>query len=141
MMADSPYELFAATQGRTMRNDAIISVVDNDESVRMALDSLLRSSGYTVRTYAGAHDFLFSDGPRLTSCLISDIQMPDMDGIQMYEELATMGIHIPVIFITGNPEAQRPLSKNARKPVAFLPKPFATDKLMACIDIALERRI
>jgi FixJ family two-component response regulator len=122
-----------------MRNEAIISVVDNDESVRMALDSLLRSSGYTVRTFAGAHDFLFSDGPRLTACLISDIQMPDMDGLQMYEELSTMGIHIPVIFITGNPDAQRPLSNGAREPVGFLPKPFATDKLMNFIEIALKR--
>jgi FixJ family two-component response regulator len=141
MMADSLHELSAATQGRTMRNDAIISVVDNDESVRMALDSLLRSSGYTVRTYAGAHDFLFSDGPDVTSCLISDIQMPDMDGIQMYEELSVKGIHIPVIFITGNPDAQRPLSNSAREPVAFLPKPFVTDKLMAFIDIALRRTV
>jgi FixJ family two-component response regulator len=141
MMADSPYELFAATQGRTMRNEAIISVVDNDESVRMALDSLLRSSGYTVRTFAGAHDFLSSDGPWVTSCLISDIQMPDMDGIQMYEELATMGIYIPVIFITGNPDARRPLSNSAREPVAFLPKPFATDKLIDFIDLALKRSV
>ncbi|MEJ5061433.1 MULTISPECIES: response regulator transcription factor [unclassified Pseudomonas] len=124
-----------------MRNDAIISVVDNDDSVRMALDSLLRSSGYAVRTYAGAHDFLFSDGPNVTSCLISDIQMPDMDGIQMYEELATKGIHIPVIFITGNPDAQRQLSNKAREPVAFLPKPFATNKLMEFIDIALKRPV
>jgi FixJ family two-component response regulator len=122
-----------------MCNKAMIAVVDNDESVRMALDSLLRSSGYTVRTYAGAHEFLFSDGPGVTSCLISDIQMPEMDGIRMYEELAAMGIHIPVIFITGNPDAQRPPGIGTREPIAFLPKPFATDKLLASIETALER--
>lgn len=122
-----------------MRNKAMIAVIDNDESVRMALDSLLRSSGYTVRTYAGAHEFLFSDGPGVMSCLISDIQMPEMDGIRMYEELAAVGIHIPVIFITGNPDAQRPPGIGTREPIAFLPKPFATDKLLASIETALER--
>lgn len=122
-----------------MRIDAIISVVDNDESVRMALDSLLRSSGYTVRTYAGALEFLFCEGPHITSCLISDIQMPEMDGIQMYEALATRGIHIPVIFISGNPSAQRPLCPGARQPIAFLPKPFPTEKLLAFIQIALDK--
>ena len=123
-----------------MHDEAMIAVVDNDESVRMALDSLLRSSGYTVRTYAGAHEFLFSDGPVITSCLISDIQMPDMDGITMYEQLAARGIHIPVIFITGNTYAQRPPGKSARTPIAFFPKPFSTDKLLACIETVLNRR-
>lgn len=122
-----------------MRNEAIISVVDNDESVRMALDSLLRSSGYTVRTYAGAHEFLFSDGPIMTFLLISDIQMPEMDGIEMYEALSNRNIHIPVIFISGNPDAQRQPCANAKTPLAFFPKPFSTEKLLACIETALSR--
>jgi FixJ family two-component response regulator len=126
-----------------MRNEAMIAVVDNDESVRMALDSLLRSSGYTVSTFAGAQEFLCSNEPGLTSCLISDIQMPDMDGIRMYEELATMGIHIPVIFITGNPDAQRPLNPGAgaMEPIAYLPKPFPTNVLIAFIEVALSRTL
>jgi FixJ family two-component response regulator len=123
-----------------MCDEAMIAVVDNDESVRMALDSLLRSSGYRVRTYAGAHEFLSSDGPLVSSCLISDIQMPEMDGIRMYEELATQGIHIPVIFITGNPYAQRLPGNGAEKPIAFFPKPFSTDRLLACIEMVLNRR-
>lgn len=123
-----------------MCNKAMIAVVDNDESVRMALDSLLRSCGYTVRTYESAHEFLCSDGPACTSCLISDIQMPEMDGITMYEELAAKGIHIPVIFITGNPSAQRPPGIFARQPIAFFPKPFSTEKLLACIETVLDRR-
>jgi len=125
-------------QDTTMRNDAIISVVDNDESVRMALDSLLRSSGYNVRTFAGALEFLLSDGPRITSCLISDIQMPDMDGIQMYERLAALGIHIPVIFITGNPNAQRPPNETAMQPLAYFPKPFSSERLIFFIEKALS---
>jgi FixJ family two-component response regulator len=123
-----------------MHNEAMIAVVDNDESVRMALDSLLRSSGYTVRTYSGAHEFLISDGPVITSCLICDIQMPQMDGITMYEELAARGLHIPVIFITGNLCAQRSPGSHALKPIAFFPKPFHAEKLLACIETTLERR-
>ncbi|HEF4763006.1 TPA: response regulator [Pseudomonas putida] len=122
-----------------MCNKAMIAVVDNDESVRMALDSLLRSSGYKVLTYEGAREFLFSDGPGTASCLISDIQMPEMDGIRMYEELATLGIHIPVIFITGNPDAQRLPGASSREPIAFLPKPFSTEKLLNCIEMALKQ--
>ncbi|MHA6138821.1 response regulator transcription factor [Pseudomonas mohnii] len=122
-----------------MRNKEIIAVVDNDESVRMSLDSLLRSSGYSVHTYASAHEFLFSDGPEAASCLISDIQMPVMDGIKMYEVLSALGFHIPVIFITGNPDAQRPISAGAMKPIAFFPKPFSTEKLLECIETALSR--
>ncbi|WP_408597379.1 response regulator transcription factor [Pseudomonas sp. PLMAX] len=122
-----------------MHKEAMIAVVDNDESVRMALDSLLRSSGYTVRTYSRAHEFLISEGPLITTCLISDIQMPEMDGISMYEELATRGMHIPVIFITGNPCAQRQPGSHAMKPIAFFPKPFSSEKLLACIETVLDR--
>lgn len=123
-----------------MHKEAMIAVVDNDESVRMALDSLLRSSGYTVRTYSGAHEFLISDGPLITSCLICDIQMPEMDGVTMYEELAARGIHVPVIFITGNPAAQRSPGPHAMEPIAFFPKPFPGEKLLASIETVLGRR-
>nr|WP_180205421.1 response regulator [Pseudomonas sp. SbOxS1]NYU05519.1 response regulator [Pseudomonas sp. SbOxS1] len=121
-----------------MHNEAMIAVVDNDESVRLALDSLLRSSGYTVRTYSGTHEYLNSDGPLITSCLICDIQMPEMDGITMHEELAARGMHIPVIFITGNPSAQRMPGPQAMKPIAFFPKPFSIEKLLACIEKVLS---
>jgi FixJ family two-component response regulator len=123
-----------------MHNEAMIAVVDNDESLRMALDTLLRSSGYTVRTYVGPYEYLNSDGPLITSCLICDIQMPEMDGITMYEELATRGMHIPVIFITGNPCAQRRPGSQAMQPIAFFPKPFPIEKLLDCIKTVLERR-
>jgi CheY-like chemotaxis protein len=78
-----------------MSDTKIIAVVDDDESVRMALDGLLRSNGYSVRLYANAEAFLGSEGPRTTACLISDIQMPGLSGIQLYETLHAQGIAHP----------------------------------------------
>ncbi len=96
-----------------MPQAAVVSVVDDDESVRNALDSLLRSNGYTVRTYADAETFLASSGPHDTRCLISDIQMPGMSGTQLHDELSARGMNIPVIFITG---FQEPLPRQPPLP-------------------------
>lgn len=122
-----------------MSSTAIVSIVDDDESVRYALDSLLRSNGFTVNTYSSAEDFMASAGPQQTSCLISDIQMPGLSGIQMYETLSRNGTHIPVIFITGLPGTPPPISDYAAEPVAFFPKPFPCGQLIACVTDILNR--
>jgi FixJ family two-component response regulator len=123
-----------------MSNTAIISVIDDDESVRIALDGLLRSHGYCVKTYANAFDFLSSSQPESTACLISDIQMPGMTGIQMHDQLAIRGIDIPVIFITGYPGAPPRANEATPEPVAFFPKPFDCAALIACIESVLAGR-
>lgn len=128
------------TQDNYIRNTNLISVVDDDESIRVALESLLRSNGYEVRTYADALQFVSSNSPGSTSCLISDIQMPGMSGVQMYEELRARGYQIPVIFITGYPGAPPDLGDAAKDLIAYLPKPFQADKLMACVELALDRK-
>ncbi|MCQ6256544.1 response regulator transcription factor [Pseudomonas sp. Q11] len=122
-----------------MSNTATISIIDDDESVRIALDGLLRSHGYRVRTYAGALDFLSSCELENTACLISDIQMPGMTGIQMYDRLSTLGIDIPIIFITGYPGVPPRVSAGVPEPVAFFPKPFDCAELIACIESVLAR--
>lgn len=122
-----------------MPHSAVISVVDDDESVRMALDSLLRSSGFTVRVYATAEAFLGSTGPHETVCLISDIQMPGMSGVQMYDELSARGFNLPVIFITGYQGTPPRVSPSAQEPVAYFPKPFPCNELLACINDVLDR--
>lgn len=122
-----------------MSNTATISIIDDDESVRIALDGLLRSQGYRVKTYAGALDFLSSCELENTACLISDIQMPGMNGIQMYDRLSALGIHIPTIFITGYPGMSPRISAGAPEPVAFFPKPFDCAELIACIESVLAR--
>ena len=124
-----------------MFNPAIISVVDDDELILVSLDSLLRSYGYTVKTYNSAYAFLESSGPAQTACLISDIQMPGMCGVEMYEALAASNIHIPTLFITGKPGLPPQFSASVRKPEGYFSKPFDTDALMACIERALKRRV
>ena len=123
-----------------MLNAPIISVVDDDELILIALDSLLRSYGYTVKTYASAYAFLQSSGPEQTDCLISDIQMPGMCGVQMYEALAARNTHIPTLFITGKPGLPPAFSARVRKPEGYFSKPFHTDALVACIESALKKR-
>ena len=123
-----------------MFNSATISVVDDDELILIALDSLLRSYGYTVKTYASAYAFLQSSGPEQTDCLISDIQMPGMCGVQMYEALAARNTHIPTLFITGKPGLPPAFSARVRKPEGYFSKPFHTDALVACIENALKKR-
>lgn len=121
------------------RSRAVIAVVDDDESVRTAVESLLRASGYQVRTYAEAAAFLQSDGPRTTHCLVSDIQMPGMCGLQMHEALIARGFHIPIIFITGYPGELPAPGAGARELIACLPKPFQADQLLGFIELALAR--
>ena len=122
-----------------MANPAIISIVDDDESVRMALDGLLRSNGYTVQVFASAEAFLASTGPWTTACLISDIQMPGLSGTQLHETLLGMGLHIPVIFISGHLHAFSKIQTSAPTAVAFFPKPFPCNELIACIETVLDR--
>ncbi|MGF6488076.1 response regulator transcription factor [Pseudomonas frederiksbergensis] len=119
-----------------MHHKVVIAVVDDDEAIRSALDSLLRASGYQVFTYPGAQAFLESKGPAQTHCLVSDIQMPGMSGPQLHEALRGQGWRIPVIFVTAHPDEM-----NTRAPgvIACLPKPFQPEDLLNHIDIALNR--
>ncbi|MCI0997162.1 response regulator [Pseudomonas sp. ICMP22404] len=123
-----------------IRSRQTIAVVDDDEAVRAALKSLLRSSGYDVRTYGSALDFLDAAGPAGTNCLVSDIQMPGMSGVELHERLGAMGFRIPTIFITAYPGKASHLAANAPGLVACLPKPCEADRLLACIETALAQR-
>src|ERR1700758_3283884 len=103
---------------------AVISVIDDDASVRAATDNLLSSHGYSVHTFASAEEFLQS--PRLhdCSCIVVDVQMPGMSGLDLLGRLRTQGHHTPFIFITAFPEEAvraRALKAGA---VGFLGKPF-----------------
>ena len=119
--------------------EAIVFVIDDDESVREALKSLIRSVGLRVETFASAREFLQSSRPDLPACLILDVRMPGLSGLDLQRDLAEAHIHIPIIFITGHGDI--PMSVRAMKAGAeeFLTKPFRDQDLLDAIQQALER--
>jgi FixJ family two-component response regulator len=117
----------------------MISIVDDDRSVREAASMLILSLGYTAETFASAEEFLESGRLCETKCLITDLQMPGMSGIELQSHLAAHGHGTPVIFVTAYPEESlRARALNAGA-FGFLSKPFSEDALIACLDRALER--
>ncbi|HEU5131484.1 MAG TPA: response regulator, partial [Pyrinomonadaceae bacterium] len=117
----------------------MVFVIDDDESIREALKSLIRSVGLSVATFASAQNFLQSSRPDVPSCLILDVRMPGLSGLDLQRDLADANIHIPIIFITGHGDI--PMSVRAMKAgaVEFLTKPFRDQDLLDAIQQALER--
>lgn len=119
--------------------DAMVFVIDDDESIREALKSLIRSVGLRVETFASAYEFLVSNRPNVPACLILDVRMPGLSGLDLQRELGEANIHIPIIFITAHGDI--PMSVRAMKAgaVEFLTKPFRDQDLLDAIQQALER--
>ncbi|HOB45278.1 MAG TPA: response regulator transcription factor [Zoogloea sp.] len=116
-----------------------VFVVDDDLSVREALSSLIRSVGFHVQTFSSAVEFLQQPRPAGVSCLVLDVRMPGLSGLDLQGEFAKSGDPIPIIFITGHgdiPMAVRAIKAGA---VEFLAKPFRDDDLLEAIRHALER--
>ena len=119
---------------------AVISIVDDDESIRAATKGLLRSVGYQVETFASADLFLESGALRETECLILDIRMPGIDGLELQHRLNVEQCHVPVIFVTAhddNTNRRRALDAGAR---AVFHKPFDAHELVTAIQSALGGR-
>jgi FixJ family two-component response regulator len=119
--------------------DALVFVVDDDASIREALSSLIRSAGLRVATFSSAKEFLQSDKPNVPACLVLDVRLPGMSGLELQLELAALHYEIPVIFITGHGDI--PMSVMAMKAgaVEFLSKPFRDEDLLDAIRQAIER--
>ena len=119
--------------------DPVVYVVDDDPGVREALNSLIRSVGFRVQTFASAQDFLQSKPSTAPSCLILDVRLPGLSGLDLQRELRQADIHIPVIFVTGH--ADIPMSVRAMKAgaVEFLTKPVRDQDLLDAIQQAIER--
>ncbi len=117
----------------------IVFVVDDDESVREALRSLFRSVSLRVETFGSAGDFLRSELPEVASCLVLDVRLPGVSGLDFQGELAKANIHIPVIFMTGHGDI--PMSVQAMKAgaVDFLTKPFRDQDMLDAVAAAVER--
>jgi FixJ family two-component response regulator len=119
--------------------EAMVFVIDDDESMREALKSLIRSVGLRVETFASAQEFLESRRPNVAACLILDVRMPGLSGLDLQRDLVERNIHIPIIFITGHGDI--PMSVRAMKAgaVEFLTKPFRDQDLLDAIQQALDR--
>ena len=115
----------------------MIAIVDDERSVREATGRLVRSLGYNAVTFASAEEFLKSEKLHDTSCLITDVHMPRLSGIDLHDRLTAKGHRIPIIFITGDPAGTRAHAMKAGV-ICFLGKPFRPDHLLSCIETALK---
>ena len=119
--------------------DPVVFVVDDNPSVRHSTERLLRSAGFKVQTYSSAREFLGGHRPEGPACLVLDVRMPGLSGLDLQRELAQSGIHIPIIFITAHGDI--PMSVRAMKAGAaeFLTKPFRGRSLLDAVRASIER--
>jgi FixJ family two-component response regulator len=120
------------------RKAKIVAVVDDDEAFRAALQRLLKSAGLAVRSYASAEDFLNSGEQHETGCLIADIRMPGMSGLDLQAKLNTGHCPIPTIFITAHGDEKMRLQAMRNGAVKFLAKPFDGAILLESVRVAME---
>ena len=124
---------------QSRESDATIAIVDDDPSVREGLSSLIRSAGLQVETFASAQEFLARPGAEAPSCLVLDLQLPGLSGLDLQKRMAEVGLEIPIVFLTGH--GNIPASVQAMKAgaVEFLTKPFDEQDLLQAIQEAIER--
>jgi FixJ family two-component response regulator len=120
-------------------SDSLVIIVDDDQAMRESLIGLVRSAGWRVTAFASADEFLDQSVPPIPACLVLDVRMPGLSGLDLQEELATANRQIPIIFLTGH--ADVPMTVRAMKAGAleFLTKPFSDEKLLEAIRQALDR--
>lgn len=125
--------------GLFMGDAGIVYIIDDDESMRAALDSLLRSIGHTTRAYASVSEFLAARRQDAPGCLILDVRMPGVSGLDFQGQLAGLGIHLPVVLMTGHGDI--PMSVRGMKAgaVDFLTKPFRDQDMLDAVATAIAR--
>jgi FixJ family two-component response regulator len=121
-----------------LRKVPMISIVDDDRSFRDATRRLVKSLGYRADTFASAEEFLQSDRVNDTSCLILDVNMPGLSGIELQSQLVAQGNFTPIIFITAVPEKRMRDKAFKAGAVGFLSKPFKEECLINHLDVALK---
>ena len=122
-----------------MPRKPLISIVDDDESVREAIRGLIRSVGFAATTYPSAQDFLTSGAVGRTACLIADITMPEMTGLELHAQVKAIGEEIPTILITAYPSDTGREQAQKAGVLAYLTKPFSDEDLLEHIRSALGR--
>ena len=120
-------------------SDAVIAIVDDDPSVREGLRSLLRSAGWKVQTFASGQEFLARPGAEVPCCLILDLQLPGLSGLDLQKRMAEVELEIPIVFLTGHGDIPASVQAMKAGAVEFLTKPFDEEELLQAIRAALER--
>lgn len=122
------------------RAEQIVFVVDGDISVRESLESLIRRGGWLPQTFASAHDFLVRPPqPAVPSCLVLDVSLPDLDGLELQKRVSFERSNMPIIFVTGQPDVYTSVRAMKAGAVEFLVKPFGDDTLLCAIREGLRR--
>ena len=123
----------------SQERNAVIAMVDDDLSVRRSLQRLIRSAGWNAESFASAQEFLARPGPGTPSCLVLDLRLPGLSGLDLQKRMAEIGLEIPIVFLTGH--GNIPASVQAMKAgaVEFLTKPFDEEDLFQAIQEAIER--
>ena len=129
----------AAAEAAKETRPNVISIVDDDECARTAMDGLVRSFGYVSATYASAEEFLESN-LNDTSCLITDVHMPGLTGVELHQRLLADGFTVPTIFVTALPDEGMRMRVLAEGAIGFLSKPFDQKSLIDCLNAALIHR-
>lgn len=123
-----------------LSSPVVISIVDDDESMRIAMKDMVETLGYAVVTFASGLELLRSDSLHSTACLISDVRMPGMDGLELQSRLIASGHSIPIIFLTAFPEAKLHDRAVRAGAIAFLSKPCRREELLIHIRTAIASR-
>jgi FixJ family two-component response regulator len=119
--------------------DRIVFVVDDDPLVRDSVADLLASAGFAVQTFGSAADFIQAKRPDIPACLILDIELPDLSGLDLQTEMASSGIEVPIIFVSGHGDIPKSVRAMKAGAVEFLTKPFRNQELFAAVRQALLR--
>jgi FixJ family two-component response regulator len=115
----------------------MISIIDDDRSVREAVKSLVRSLGYEATAFASAQEYLDADGGRDSECIITDVQMPGMTGIDLQDRLIADGYRRPIILMSAMSAEHAGADASRTAASRFLKKPFSDERLIDCLDLAL----
>ena len=111
-----------------------IAIVDDDEALREAMECFVQSLGHNVSTFGSAEEFLNSEQISRTSCLVTDLHMPGLSGLDLQDRLIAQGYRFPIIFITGYPDENARVRAMKAGAIAFLSKPFNADHLISYLD-------
>jgi FixJ family two-component response regulator len=117
----------------------VISIVDDDDSVRIALKSLIDSVGFRAEVFCSGEEFLKSPYLSRTDCLIADVRMPGMSGLELQERLHAAGSHVPIVFISAHDDNEARARGLRGGAIAFLQKPFSEDSLLGAITAGLDK--